>query len=270
MRATLLLLVFVLSCADSTPPTWPSQGDLELVEVGTHTAKLRWPAASDEEGVGGYRIRKEGAFLTEVGPDVTQAEIDGLDEAATVRLSVEAVDLAGNPSEPLYVEVTTQDGTPPRWPADATLTATPQGEGEGAALLLEWTEAEDNRAVTGYVVMRGSEVLGEPGADATSFRAEAPAEGLRVLAVDEAGNRSAPLSVRADTAVAGSAPEPEASQAPAEPAAAPASAPAIGARLSPAVQRSLKATTRLRHDRLFRGPAGTVRLQRVQEAASVR
>ncbi len=270
MRSILLLCVFVFSCADTTPPTWPSRGALEFVEVGTHSARLRWPAASDDEGIGGYRIRKEGAFLTQLAPSVTEAEVDGLDEAATVRLSVEAVDFAGNPSEPLVVEVTTQDGTPPSWPAGATLTASPQNE--GSTMLLEWTEAEDNRAVTGYVILREGEVLGEPGADTTSFRTEGSTEGLRVVAVDEAGNRSAPLSLRmaetADTIAATPAPGEDAQQA--EETEPPTAVPAIRAPLTPALERALRSATQFRHDQLRVPVMGMFELPHSDEAASPR
>ena len=249
MRPTPLLLtsVFFLACADSTPPTWPSEGDLEVVEAGTHSVELRWPEASDEEGVSGYRIRKEGAFLTQVAPTVTQAEVTGLDEAATVRLSVEAVDFAGNTSEPLFVDVTTGDGTAPSWPAGAALTATAEGE----ALLLEWTAAEDNRAVTGYVVMRAAEVLGQPGADATSFRTTGSPEGLEIRAVDEAGNRSVPLRATVEQAEVEQAEVEQTEVSSANPAQVqlnPAAAAAVRDRLTPALQRSLKSG--LRYDRL--------------------
>ncbi|MEM9073253.1 MAG: fibronectin type III domain-containing protein [Myxococcota bacterium] len=238
----LILAGCLAACTDSTPPSWGS-GELEVVEVGSTTARVRWSEATDDDAIELYRVRNEGAVVAELGPSVTQVEIGDLEDATEIRVSVEALDRAGNASEPLYVELTTTDGTPPAWPSGAALRATTAEE----TLTLTWPSAEDNNAVTSYRLMRGGEVIAEPEAGATTFETTGGWEGVHLVAFDEAGNRSP--SLRA--IIAGVEPVVEAA-----PTAAPVAQP-VRIPLSPSIQRSLGAAImRMPADRPLQIPQG--------------
>ncbi|RJK97918.1 fibronectin type III domain-containing protein [Vallicoccus soli] len=93
------------SSADTTPPTTP-QG-LTATAVGDTQVTTAWSASTDDRGVVGYRLLRDGALLTELGG---RSWTDtGLVPGTRYAYRVEAVDAAGNrsaPSAPL--EVTTR------------------------------------------------------------------------------------------------------------------------------------------------------------------
>ncbi|MAT28893.1 MAG: hypothetical protein CMN29_28685 [Sandaracinus sp.] len=204
-----LLLLALVGCADTTPPTWTGEALLEAPEVEATRVVLRWSEASDDTAVAGYRLLKDDVEVTTVSGDLREHAVEGLEDATEYRFTVEALDEAENGSEPLHVTVTTADGTPPGWPRGARLVATeetaaPGGEGaetEDAAAepavvatALEWAPAIDEGGVAGYRLEAGGEVVAELGADATTHRLEGAApEGLTLVAFDEAGNDSSAL-----------------------------------------------------------------------------
>lgn len=199
-------------CEDKTPPTWEGDGLLEATVEGTNV-RLSWPAAADD-GLKEHRILQDGDEIATVGGDVREHLIEDLDDATTYELTVEAIDEAGNRSEPLHATATTADETGPHWIAGAALRV--EGEpppevapGEAAAeverapAVLEWDRAEDVSGVAGYRVMAGQTEL----ANVQGLRHElgrplaaGERETLSVIATDDAGNESAPLRWRAEAA----------------------------------------------------------------------
>ena len=114
-----LLLLALVGCADTTPPTWTGEALLEAPEVEATRVVLRWSEASDDTAVAGYRLLKDDVEVTTVSGDLREHAVEGLEDATEYRFTVEALDEAENGSEPLHVTVTTADGTVLRSAADA-------------------------------------------------------------------------------------------------------------------------------------------------------
>ncbi len=206
----LLCAAVLAGCEDKSPPTWEGDGLLEATAEGT-TIRLSWPLASDD-ALKEHRVLQDGDEIAVVGEDVREHLIEGLNDATTYELTVEAVDEAGNRSEPLHATATTDDETGPHWIAGAALRvegepppAVVEGEEppppvERADAVVEWDRAEDEGAVASYRLMRGETEL----ATVEGLRHElgrpleaGEREALAVIAIDESGNESAPLRWRA-------------------------------------------------------------------------
>ncbi|MAQ16169.1 MAG: hypothetical protein CMN30_15435 [Sandaracinus sp.] len=199
-----------LGCEDKTPPVWDGDGLLQATAEGT-SIRLAWPAAVDD-ALEEHEVLVDGERVATVDGAIREYLVEGLDDATTYELTVEAVDQAGNHSEPLHATATTADETGPHWIPGAALRVegepppAPPAEGEPAApeveraaAVLEWDRAEDEGGVESYVVRRGEvdvatvnglrHELGRP-------LDEGEREALFVVAVDAAGNESAPLRWR--------------------------------------------------------------------------
>lgn len=171
---------------DTTAPTVP--GNLTATLSGT-TANLSWTASTDNVGVTGYRITRNGAPHTTVlntfynGTNLTPG---------TYTYTVAAVDAAGNvsaASNSASVTVPpppTTDTTAPTVPANLTATVV------GTTVSLSWGISTDDTAVAGYRVTRNGAVLGTT--NDTTFLDLGLAAGTytySVVAFDAAGNTSA-------------------------------------------------------------------------------
>ncbi|WP_214316736.1 YbhB/YbcL family Raf kinase inhibitor-like protein [Nonomuraea sediminis] len=77
---------------DATPPTVP--GNLRAVSAGSTSVTLAWDAATDNIGVTGYNVYKDGVKFATV-PDLT-ATADGLTADTTYSFAVEAFDANNN------------------------------------------------------------------------------------------------------------------------------------------------------------------------------
>jgi RHS repeat-associated protein len=81
---------------DTKPPVWPAGTQLTAASSGPTSARLTWSAATDDVGVTGYRIYKDGALLTSVAGGVLFASATGLTAGTSYKFKVEAGDAAGN------------------------------------------------------------------------------------------------------------------------------------------------------------------------------
>jgi hypothetical protein len=81
---------------DTTPPTQP-QG-LTATAVGPTQVDLSWSASSDDVGVTGYTVRRDGAVIATTAGTVTSYADTGLTPATTYSYTVDAFDAAGNHS----------------------------------------------------------------------------------------------------------------------------------------------------------------------------
>ncbi|MBI2100713.1 MAG: right-handed parallel beta-helix repeat-containing protein [Candidatus Vogelbacteria bacterium] len=99
--------------ADTTPPTVPT--GLTATAISSTQINLSWTASTDNVGVTGYRVFRNGAPLTTVAG--TSYQNTGLSPATTYTYTVEAYDAAGNNSaQSAPVSATTPavaDTTPP-------------------------------------------------------------------------------------------------------------------------------------------------------------
>jgi chitodextrinase len=156
--------------------------------------QLAWTAATDNVGVVGYRVYRDGALvgtttgLTYVDPD--------LEPQTAYFYEVRAVDAAGNIGSPASATVTTTARTPgyvgPSVPE--ALAASVQ---TGRRVRLSWKASASNAGVVAYDVLRNGAMVGTTAR--TSF-VDRPGRGTftyRVRARDTAGNVSQ-LSVAVD------------------------------------------------------------------------
>src|SRR5213079_486972 len=175
------------SAADTTPPTTPT--GLSAAVAGSTGANLSWSASTDNVGVTGYIVRRNGVQVAT--PATTGFADTGLSAATTYSYTVAARDAAGNISpDSTSVSVTTAsaaDTTPPSTPTGLTAAAA----GSSGANLL-WSASTDNVGVTGYIVRRNGVQVATP--TTTSFAdtglSAATTYSYTVAARDAAGNSS--------------------------------------------------------------------------------
>jgi len=185
------------STGDTIAPTTPA--NLASTLSGS-TAGLTWSPSTDNTGVTGYRVTRNGTAITQV----LNTFYDDTNLApGTYTYSVAAVDAAGNLSgSSTSVSVTV---APP--PATDTIAPTvPTGlvtTVVGSTISLGWTPSTDNTGVTGYRVTRNGLVRGTT--NDTTFLDSGLAAGTHtysVAAFDGAGNVSAESATTSATVAA--------------------------------------------------------------------
>ena len=180
---------------DTTPPTQPA--NFQGVASGPATVNLSWTASTDNVGVTGYIVTRNGSQIaTPAGTSLADA---GLAASTTYAYTVVARDAAGNRSAAASASVTTaaaSDATPPTQPTGFTAAAA-----GATAVNLSWTASTDNVGVTGYVVTRNGVQIATP---TTTAFADSGLTGsttytYTVAARDAAGNKSTPASASVTT-----------------------------------------------------------------------
>jgi chitodextrinase len=140
------------SSADTTAPTIPS--NVAQTSVLDNAISLSWDASTDDVGVSGYKIYRDGSL---VGTSTTTNFTDsGLQPVTTYMYTVKAYDAANNASAasaPLSVK-TAFDTTLPSVPAD--LSSTTQTD---SSISLSWSAATDNIGVAGYNLYRDGTLI---------------------------------------------------------------------------------------------------------------
>ncbi len=169
---------------DATPPSVPS--NLQGAAASTSRIDLTWSASTDNAGVTGYRVYRNGSLVA--SPAGTSYSDTGLAEATSYSYTVAACDDEGNTSAPCgAVAVYTADATAPSVPSNL------QGAAASSSQInLTWTASSDNLGVTGYRVYRNGSLVASP--TGTSYSdtglSEATSYSYRVLAYDATGNAS--------------------------------------------------------------------------------
>ena len=167
---------------DTTPPSTPTN----LAGAGGADAvTLTWTAATDDRGVTGYLLYRNGAYLAwTAGTTYTDTGL----APGTSTYELRAQDAAGNRSDKtpaVTVQVGTADTTPPSVPTDLTAT------GGAGQVTLTWTAATDDRGVTGYLVYRNGAYRGWTAGTTFTDTGLAPGTySYELRAQDAAGNRS--------------------------------------------------------------------------------
>jgi M6 family metalloprotease-like protein len=171
------------SATTPQPDAAPSPpGSLAATTTAT-SAHLTWTAASDNVGVVGYRVSRNGG--TPVATTSLSLTQTGLTAETAYTWSVRAVDTAGQLGAAATVTASTTfiDGTAPSAPVAAIARANPQWAD------LSWSAATDNVRVTGYEVYRSGALYATLGSSERTARV--PSDGTyTVSAVDAEGNRS--------------------------------------------------------------------------------
>jgi fibronectin type 3 domain-containing protein len=182
---------------DYEAPTVP--GGLVAAPVSTSRINLSWDASTDNVGVAGYKIYRNGLLA---GIATTRSYSDsGLAPSTTYAYTVAAYDAQGNTSaNSAVVNASTRDDTtPPSVPVGLTATAL------SASISLSWSPSTDDVGVIFYKILRcqnpanctPATQVGSPAS--TSFIDSKVISGVTyrytVSAVDAKGNTSAPSGV---------------------------------------------------------------------------
>ncbi len=137
----------LVSPPNTIPPTTPS--NLTGGSAAPTTAGVNWSASTDNVGVAGYNVFRNGVQIgTTAG---TNYQDSGLTQATTYTYAVSAFDLGGNISPEQSVAVTTKDVTPPSTPAHLVTAVVSSKQ-----IKLSWSASTDLEAVAGYTVFRGT------------------------------------------------------------------------------------------------------------------
>jgi len=186
--------------ADTTPPSVPS--GLAVSADSATQLQLTWTASTDDSGVTGYKLYRDGAYIkTVTGSPGTDS---GLKPATRYCYQVAALDASSHESAKSAQQCATtsaqSDVTPPSTPSDLVAT------GAAVAISLKWSAATDDVGVVGYKLYRDSSYL----TTGTATQASDTSVGggtqycYQVSAIDAAGNESAKSAVQCATSGSGS------------------------------------------------------------------
>jgi len=142
------------STADTQAPTAPT--NLASSNVTTSSCSLSWTASTDNVGVTGYDVYRNGTLLASTTS--TSYSVTGLSASTTYSFYVKAKDAAGNVSSASStLSVTTSTASDTQAPTAPTGLAA--SGVTSSSLTLSWTASTDNVAVTGYDVYRNGTLL---------------------------------------------------------------------------------------------------------------
>jgi chitodextrinase len=172
---------------DTTPPSAPVW--ISLVPA-TSSVALSWTASTDNVGVAGYLVYRNGNKIPEITGYLTGTTYTdtGLLPGNNFTYRVIAYDLAGNSAESNTANVTTvADITPPTAPASLYATAKSSNE-----IDVNWQPSSDNVGIAGYYVYRdGSQIANVSSSPYADTNLSALTSHLYTIAAyDAAGNVS--------------------------------------------------------------------------------
>jgi chitodextrinase len=173
---------------DWTSPTVPA--GLTATVMSADEIDLAWSASTDNIGVSGYTVYRNGAAIATTPAGTLSYASTGLSHGPTYTYTVDAYDAAGNHSaKSAPVSAHTPDDVAPTMPGGfAASAASP------TAVSVSWTSSTDNVGVTGYEVNRDGVVVTTLAPTVLSYRdtvAAGSKHSYTVDAFDAAGNRSA-------------------------------------------------------------------------------
>jgi hypothetical protein len=184
--------------ADTTPPTKPL---VSVTDIGPTHVSLTWSSVEDGPNVW-FNVYMDGAAVRQ-GVRDTSGTFGPLEPETTYTFTVRASDFGGNASllsDPVVVTTEasdTNDTTPPTTPANFTDNGMSFGDGE---TWLFWDQSTDNvdpQSVIRYdVYVNGVFDHSLMGYGSTVVYGNAGVENtFQVIAVDSAGNQSAPATL---------------------------------------------------------------------------
>ncbi len=183
---------------DTDPPSIPT--NLSASIFSTNQVNLSWSASTDNVGVVGYTINRDGVPVTSVS-GTTLSYIDtGLTPLTTYNYSVDAFDAEGNYSGlSAPVSITMPENEPPTTPQ--IISAEDFGP---THVTISWTASTDNVGIEGYTLYRNGTILSVVDAQTLTWDDFTVEPGLTYSysldAFDAAGNHSA-LSTPIDVTV---------------------------------------------------------------------
>jgi chitodextrinase len=176
--------------ADTSAPSAPAN----LTGAGSNstTINLSWTASTDNVGVVGYNVFRDGGATPIATVSATNFSDTGLGIGSTHTYTVKAFDGANNvstASNTVTVSTLGSDTVPPTAPTGLTATGS-----STTTIDLNWTASTDNFAVTGYKVFRDGGLTEIATVSTTSFSdtglAVNSTHSYTVVAFDGAGNQS--------------------------------------------------------------------------------
>ncbi len=181
------------AAADTEAPTAPTE--VTATDITTTTAKVTWTASTDNVGVTGYNVYVNDSETPVNGETlVTGIEyaLESLTAGTEYKVTVKAVDAAGNVSEGAVYAFTTKtekDTEAPSAPTNVVVT-----DVTTTTAKVTWNEATDNVAVVGYNVYLNEKKINETLITTTEYDLTALTEetnySVKVTAVDAAKNES--------------------------------------------------------------------------------
>lgn len=168
--------------ADSTPPSTPT--NLAVTSTGAATARLTWNASTDNVGVAGYWVTRDGGAPTTV--TTTQFNDSGLTAGQTYAYTVQAFDGNGNASG-----VATKSWTQPYPDTTAPTAVSLTGSISKGKVKLTWGASYDAVGVAGYRVYRNGTLVATTTALTWTEAVKKGTMVYTVVAFDAAGNVSA-------------------------------------------------------------------------------
>ncbi|HSH21532.1 MAG TPA: hypothetical protein VK992_02795 [Candidatus Caenarcaniphilales bacterium] len=171
--------------ADTTAPSAP--GNLLAGGTGPLSVGLSWTAATDNIGVSGYKVRRDGTLIATLGPSATSYTEANLTSGASYTYSVAAFDAAGNngPAASVGYKVPIVDTEAPTVPENLT------GGSVKRKLVLSWTASTDNSGSVAYRVFRDGQLVATLSATSYTESGKSGTYTYSIRAVDPAGNHSA-------------------------------------------------------------------------------
>ncbi|SHG78096.1 immunoglobulin-like domain-containing protein [Winogradskyella jejuensis] len=178
---------------DTEAPSAPTS--LAASNTTQSSTDLSWTASTDNVGVSGYDVLRDGAVIASVSGTTTNYQVTGLTPNTAYAFSVRASDASGNQSVASNViNVTTDapDTTAPSAPTSLSASGV-----TASSANLSWTASTDNVGVASYDILRDGVVVGNSTSTAfaaTGLTAETQYS-FSVVAKDAAGNTSGASNV---------------------------------------------------------------------------
>ena len=176
----------VLGGTDSQAPSTPA--NLIASNLTQSSVTLSWTASTDNIGVTGYDVFRNGTKINSSLVTSTTYDVSGLTAASNYQFYVQARDAAGNTSaNSNIVSVTTPDTQAPTAPSNLAATNITQ-----TSLTLNWTASTDNVGPIGYDIFQDNVKINVSPVTSTSFNVNglstSSSYAFYVMASDAAGN----------------------------------------------------------------------------------
>ena len=201
--------------ADVLAPSTPSNVNVTTTPAGpagepTGTAHVAWTASTDNVGVAGYGVYRDGVLIatvttpafddTGLAPATYTYTVDAFDTASPANRSAQSDPAAG-------VVGTAADVVAPSTPTNVAAATTPDIHGRNVTIT--WSASTDNVGVTNYAIFRNGALIGSVNGSTLTFvdtNLPAGTYPYTVDAADSAANRSAQSSPAASAVVANDPP----------------------------------------------------------------
>jgi len=188
----------VLSSNDTQAPSAPT--NLATSNLTQSSVMLDWTASTDNIGVAGYDVFRNGTKINSSLITATTYSVTGLNASTAYQFYVQAKDAAGNTSAiSNTVSITTPDTQAPSAPSALSPTNI-----TSSSFTLNWTASTDNVAVTGYDIYQDNVQINTQNVTAATFAVSGLSASTTyaffVKAKDAAGNSSASSVLNVTTA----------------------------------------------------------------------